>query len=276
MASARTTEFNALCNLTPAMMLRLEILAFQGFSPVSNAFTADADRLGLTPQGRERKEREQRQEFADRMEAIRRQAAAFQRTLDLLEHATLEALRENEEHLRAAREDLQRVRDRAYEVTMPDGTVAKVYRDGDRVRDEAGGDVSPDIVRAEDIGNGHSTWAEHVDGLKRVEELQTKREALQAYQRRIQGARETVAGDDLSAEELDRLEGNLQKDVPAEVQKNLQAATGPAALPARDVGPSQSGLARPFTKAANGVALALTDDDFRSTVAPSVSAPVPR
>jgi hypothetical protein len=123
------------------MMLRLEILAITGNSPVSNAFTQEADRLGLTLKGRERKERGEQLKFAAALLAIRQQALEFQSKLDLLEHATMEALRENEEHMREAREELRRIREGAYEITMPDGKVEKVYRDGDKVRTDSGAEV---------------------------------------------------------------------------------------------------------------------------------------
>ena len=276
MATGTTNEFNALCNLSPAMMLRLEILAFQGPSPVSNAFTQEADRLGLTPLGRERIEREDRKKFADRLEALRRQAEEFRKTLDLLEQATAEALRENAEQLAAAREELRRIRDRAYEITMPDGTVAKVYPDGNKVRTETGSEVSPDIVRAEDIGNAHSTWAEHVEGEKRVNELGTRREALEAYQRRVQDAKGIAMGDDVTADELSQLERNLREGAPAEVARHFNSSRAGQPAPAVEADASANGLAKPFAKAVSPSALALTDSDFEIKPSVTVSVPVPR
>ena len=44
-------------------------LALSGDSPVLNAFTELAYRLGLSPKGRERKEREETRRFAERMQA---------------------------------------------------------------------------------------------------------------------------------------------------------------------------------------------------------------
>jgi hypothetical protein len=276
LATGTTNEFNALCNLSPAMMLRLEILAFQGPSPVSNAFTQEADRLGLTPTGRERIEREERRKFTERMEALRQQIAEFRKTLDLLEQATAEALRENDEQLRAAREELRRVRDRAYEITMPDGTVARVYRDGDKVRADDGAEVSPDIVRAEDIGNGHSTWAEHVEVEKRVGELGTRREALEAYRRRVQDAKGIAMGDDVTADELSQLERNLREGVPAEVARHFNSSHAAQPAPAVEADASANGLAKPFAKAVSPSALVLTDSDFEIKPSATVSTPVPR
>jgi hypothetical protein len=258
------------------MMLRLEILAITGNSPVSNAFTQEADRLGLTPKGRERKEREQQRRFADTMQALRQQATDFQKHLDLLEQATAEALRENAEQLAAAREELRVIRERAYEITMPDGTAAKVYRDGDKVRTETGSEVSPEIVRAEDIGNGHSTWAEHVEGSKRVNELSARRDALEAYQRRVQDAKGIAAGDGVTADELSHLERNLREDVPAEVARHFDSSHAAQPAPAVKADASANGLAKPFAKAVSPSALVLTDSDFEIKPSVTVSAPAPR
>jgi hypothetical protein len=276
LATERTDIFNATSGLSQSMQLRLEVLALSGNSPVSNALTREADRLGLTPEGRARKEREDQRRFAALMEAVRERAAEFHKQLDLLEQASMEALHENEEQLRVARDDLRRIRDRAYEITMPDGAAAKVYRDGDKVRTEAGSEVSPDIIRAEDIGNGHSTWAEHVESSKRVDELSARREALEAYQRRVQDAKGAAAGEDVTADELSLLERNLREDAPVEVVRHFNSSHAAQPAPAVDADHPATGLAKPFAKAVNPSALVLNDSDFEIKPSVTVSAPAPR
>ncbi len=58
--------------------------------------------------------------------------------LNRLDDASYQALIETEERLERAREELERIRAQAYEITLPDGTVVKVYRDSDAVRGDTG------------------------------------------------------------------------------------------------------------------------------------------
>ena len=258
------------------MMLRLEILALSGNSPVSNAFTEEADRMGLTVKGRERKEREEQRKFAAAMDALRQRAAEFQNKLGLLEQATAEALRENEEQMAAAREEMRRIREQAYEITMPDGKAAKVYRDGDKVRTESGAEVAPDIVRAEDIGEGRATWQDFQAADARLRELAAERERIVSFQNKIETARKASGGSGISADELDALEAGIDSSMPATVRKRLEAA-GP---PVRDAAQAPEGrLTAPFRNAAGPGAD--TDDfppnDPSSTRRPqAASPPAPR
>jgi hypothetical protein len=220
LATGTTNEFNALCNLTASDMLRLEILALSGDSPVSNAFTEEADRLGLTTKGRERKEREEQRKFAVQMEALRQRAAEFSKHLDFLEQATAEALHENEEQLRNSREDLRRIRERAYEITMPDGNVEKVYRDGDKVRTDSGTEVDRDIIRAEDIPDALPSWSERKLKELDIDALMHEQRRLTVYQEKLAHARSRSGSDDLSGDELDGLKAGLD-EMPDSVRSRV-------------------------------------------------------
>jgi hypothetical protein len=283
LSTGTTNEFNALCNLSPAMMLRLEILAFQGPSPVSNAFTQEAERLGLTPLGRQRIEREDRRKFADRMEALRQRGEEFRKTLDLLEQASMEALHENEERLRATRQDLQRIRDRAYEITMPDGTVAKVYRDGDKVRTDDGAEVSRDVVKAEDISERSPSWAERKafgDVATRIEAEQ--REILE-YRDRLVRARKGLSSDDLDEERFNAIQADMTR-MPEAVSRRLgensglvRSAIDPAAA-VSEPSTFRTGLdpTRSFTAATQAAPAALPSDQDFLQLPPSVAMPAPK
>jgi hypothetical protein len=279
-ATATTTEFNALCNLTPAMMLRLEILAFSGTSPVSNAFTQEADRLGLTTVGRERKEREEQRKFAAAIEAIRQRAAEFLKQLDLLEQASMEALLQNELRLRTAREDLRSVRDRAYEVTMPDGTVAKVYRDGDKVRDDEGMVVDSSVVRADDLPESSPSWRQRREAGESVARLEAERNDIIEYQKRVARAKETASSDDMTPDQLDAMQADVAR-MPEAVRRHYSheaaeraAIDAPgAAIPRTlntDVSPTRDFSAALRPKLSDPQ----FDEDF-TRMPPSVSAPAP-
>jgi hypothetical protein len=282
LATGTTNEFNALCNLSPAMMLRLEILAFQGPSPVSNAFTQEADRLGLTPLGRERIEREDRKKFADRLEALRRQAEEFRKTLDLLEQATAEALRENDEHLRAAREELRRIQDRAYEVTMPDGTVAKVYRDGDKVRSDDGAEVGRQIVHPDELPSSSPSWQRRKGAGDSVTRLENERAEIIDYQDRLTRSKNTLSADDVTTQQLDAMQADAAR-MPEAVRRHygpqpsartaIELPDAVASLRAlnTDVRPTRDFNAAPQLKVSDPLLAADLPE-----MPPSVSAPAPR
>jgi hypothetical protein len=274
-----TNEFNALSLISPAGQLRLMILAESGNSPVANAFTQEADRLGLTPRGRERKEREETRRFAEQMQALREQAARFEKRLDLLEQASAEAFLRNEEERRIAQEELKRIQDRAYEITMPDGRVVKVYRDGNLVRDEDGGIVSREIVGAEDIGTTHPTWSERNEADRHLRELEAERDRILNYRKELETARTKTNGGDLTLQELETLEAEVDKNMPRSVRDRVQ--TGPGTSPKHEPGETAPGglLATPFRKAtagdAGGSDPAETAPDI-TRLYPNPSMPAPR
>lgn len=280
MATERTNIFNATSGLSQSMQLRLQVLALSGDSPVSNAFTDEAERLGLTSKGREKKEREDQRRFQDIMQALRERAAEFRKELDLLEHATAEALHENEGQLRVAREDLKRVRDRAYEITMPDGTIAKVYRDGDRVRDDAGAIVAE--TRADEIPASASGWAQRKACDDTVERLQNERRDLLEYQERVSRTKETLASGETTAEEFEALKADIGR-MPASVQRRFQESVGgsqPIDRIRLDERPatfdSSARPTRDFAPAAAGTKVSVPDDRDFMQLPPSASAPSPR
>lgn len=289
MATGTTNEFNALCLLSPAQMLRLEILAFQGFSPVSNAFTQEADRLGLSPQGRERKEREERIKFATAMLASRQQVAEFQKYLDRLQEASARAVGETGEKARIASAELQRIRDAAFEAQFPDGTRRKVYRDGATVRDDAGGIVSSDVVRAADIPEGFSTWEQRKQGERSSREADREHIEAIEFHDRVVRTKERLRDGGLTADELQELQAGVG-DMPASVHTQLQpdeAKGGPDARRAASVAKPKvddtfATLVRPlrdFTAVAPGVSRALPEqrpDQDINLPLPNASTPAPR
>lgn len=270
MGETPVNDLNALSwlspdQLTPAMKEKLLAMALNGDSIV-NPLGAPYDQDDRTPQGRARREREEQESrvYEMVMAQLEERRIEFQRELDRLDHASFEALRENEDQLRKAREDLRRIQERAYEITMPDGTVARVYRDGDKVRTETGAAVDPNIVRPEDIGSGFSTWQERVGAQKGVSDLEARREAIQAYRTKLGEAREKHASDGLTVEELDALKASRPDDVRAHDPASGADADVSAARKADDAA-SRRALGQPFADATSGAerARVLSDNDFR-------------
>lgn len=265
------------------MQLQLMVLALSGNTSVSNGFTDMADREGLSPEGRERKRREERRVFLERLETMREQMVQFLERLDRLEQASMEALHENEEQLEQAWVELKRIRERAYEITMPDGTVAKVYRDGNVVRSEDGAEVSREIVRAEDIGADHPTWPQRSEAERRFRNLETEHEHIVTYREKLEHARERTNEGDLVPDELDALSVRVDKDMPHAVRQKLESgatspydSTGPNAASeagsrASAIGPFEKASARDLLEAV----IPESDPDIRLP-RPNASAPALR
>jgi hypothetical protein len=248
---AETTNiFNASSGLSQAMQLKLAIMALTGNSPVST-FVDIAAAQGLTPEAKEKKEREERL-FWRHLEELHERQQKFLERLDRLNVAAAEALRENGEKLRDAREKLDDIRERAYKITMPDGTVVSVFRDGDKVRNETGALVSPDIVRAEDLPVSASTWEDRMAAGKAVDDLQREHNAIVKYQQTLDDTQKKAASGDLSADELDALKRNVQSTMPDSVRRQYGAAYPDDPLPPPDDTASGPNLSRPFTAAAMG------------------------
>ena len=272
---AETTNiFNASSGLSQAMQLKLAILAMNGTSPVS-IFTDIAAAQGLTPEAKEKKEREERL-FWRHLEELHQEQQRFMQQLDRLNVAAAEALRENEEKLRDAREKLDEIRERAYKITMPDGTVVAVYRDGEKVRTDAGELVSPDIVRAEDLPANASTWEERMNAGKRVDDLEREHDAIIKYQQRLEDAEKKAGSGDLSADELDDLKRNVQNTMPESVRRQYGIAYPDDPLPTPDDTASGPNLSRPFTAAATGDEPGPAANDPTPEIRrPAASAPAP-
>lgn len=149
------------------------------------------------------------------------------------ETASYEALIENQKRLTKAKEELERLRERAYEITFPDGTLRKVYRDGDTVRTDEGAKVDPQIVKPGDIPDQAPTWAERRALGRQKDQLERQRDRITRYRERLDEMRERL-GSDPSGDDLDALEKQM-KEIP-------DSASGFSA--------SNRKLERPFTHAA--------------------------
>lgn len=268
------------------MQLQLMALALSGNSPVSNAFTEEADRLGLTEKGRERKEREEQKRFSEQMEALREQTKQFQEQMDRLDQACAEALLENDEKLRIAREELDRIREHAYEITMPDGTVAKVYRDGDTVRNDGGEEISQELVKPADVSDDPMQWTHRKEAKETVDRLEQARQHILQYQQKIEVAKERQQAGGLSGEDLEKATAELKRAMPDEVRSKFEERKAgmppePVQRDAADADPAlRSGihLTSSFARGAlNELAAELNQpNDEITQPRPAVSTPAPK
>jgi len=279
LATHTTNIFNALSDISQSMQLQLTALALGGNSPVSNAFTEEADRLGLTEKGRERKEREDRKRFAEQMEAIRDQARRMQEQFDRLEQACTEALLENEEQQRTARKDLEEIRERAYAVKTPDGKVVKVYRDGDTVRDDAGALVAG--IGPEEMPDTAPTWSQRKTAGDVVERLEKERHDIIEYQDKLGRSKERLSSGEAGPDELAAMEAAVER-MPEAVRRHFPKDEQPAGLgttgPVREPGTFATIIspAKAFTTATQTQPDDPQSDLDFTRLPPSASAPAPR
>lgn len=232
-----TNAFNALGIITPKTLNRLMMLTLNGDSIV-NPLGEALDRDERTPQGRARKEREgHRRYFETAMAQLEERRIEFLRDLDRREQACIEALHENEEQLREARKELQMIRDRAYEITLPDGSTTKVYRDGDKVRTEAGAEVGRDVLKPEDVPNGMPEWSEFTSANEHYKARCDEHKKILEYRQKLEHTRDAAGRDDLSPETLDKLKTGIEQ-MPDAVRAHYSGSE--AAQPSRGEGADNS------------------------------------
>lgn len=134
-----------------------------------------------------------------------------------LEQASYAALIETKRQLARARQRLQQIRERAHKITLPDGTVMRVYRDGQTVRDDNGNQIGADIIAPAAIPGKAPDWqtrqaaGETTDKLRqRLNDITADRETLATYSDRLANDPASANLDDIN-EALDRLESGPLK-----------------------------------------------------------------
>jgi hypothetical protein len=216
-----SNEFNASATPSQEMLRRLMAMALSGNEALHSVFSAMADRAGNTERGRVAREKENERiaSFMRTAMASQERVAEFQKKLDELERASYEALIENERQLTEAQEELARIREQAYEITLRDGSKAKVYRDGDKVRDDAGNEVSEDVVKPGDISDRMPDWSRRRAAGERVDELTHERQRIIEYRDRLEETREQAADGELPEDRLNDLEAGVD-EMPASVRRH--------------------------------------------------------
>ena len=204
-------EFNLTGALSPEMARKLLYLAAIGSESLASGFRKAS---GVHPDGGA-DPAEQIVTMMMRM-ATEEQVRQFHERLDELEARRLRLLERIDEELEKARAERQRLYDEAVEVVFPDGTVHKLFRDGDRVRDEYGNFVSPDIISAEEAANDPRQWSENLASNDLVERLEAQRERVDGLGDQIQGARAQADAGTYSADDLDDRKTEFERLLAAE------------------------------------------------------------
>jgi hypothetical protein len=284
----RTTpldEFNSVAVPSEGLLRKLAYLAATGNEAVLLPFTLTGGAKAEAE--RQRKEREF-ENFARMVLASRERVEEFTKKLELLDQASAEALVESEEKLRKAKDDLQRLRERAYELTTPDGGAMKVYRDGRMVRDDDGAQVDPLLIKPEDIPESAPTWGDIQDKEATLRDAERQRREISEYRERLEKTRKRLDEGAVSEAELDKLNKDAER-MPALVREHYEqlAPDTKERAQVQDRTPesrSSGGLlsearpTQPFAVAAAGLKPAVPGDDadldFKKVI-PGVSAPSP-
>ena len=186
------------------------------------------DRERLNEEMRKRIIRERKDEIEDRRNAelfvammvTPVQIQEFTVKLDRYDAATVEALMENGEKLQEARKQIDQMLLEAH--VLPDGRRVFRTRDEKRVFDESGHEVNADTIRPDMIDSTKTAWEDYRDVVERQAKLQEERTQLQDYQQRLDEARVRIKEDDLTKDDLDELDADLEKSMPKAVRDIVQ------------------------------------------------------
>lgn len=192
-----------------------------------------------------RQDKAQREEILDRAEdsmlmtaiavavATDIQIAEFEIRLDAYDEATIKALELNSQQLEEVQKQLllldrqiEEMLDQAY--VMEDGRRVFLTKDGTKVYDENGVEVSPDELDFNLIGPNRRKWESYTELQEErnslgdeYERLKQERQKILEFQEKTDAARERVAEGGLTKDELDDLDKELADAVPPSVKKHM-------------------------------------------------------
>ncbi|MEL7281869.1 MAG: hypothetical protein AAGK79_16035 [Pseudomonadota bacterium] len=166
------------------------------------------------------REEEQLADLATAMElATEAQIDAFEVKLDAYDVATTKALMHNQEALDAVNLQIQSLLLRAHQ--LEDGRRIFKTEDGTQVFDEHGNEVGADIILPEAISNDRPNWESYQAQIEARESLTEERNSLHEYQDKLDEARDAARSGELTQQELDDLDADLQDTMPPSVAKHL-------------------------------------------------------
>jgi hypothetical protein len=154
--------------------------------------------------------------------ATHSQIAEFETKLDTYDTATVELLMENRQAMEAIQERLDLMLENA--TTLPDGRKVYKTRDGTRVFDQHGQQLSAEEFDPNAIGNEKPHWEEYRDTNDKLQNLMKERNALLEYQTKLDEARNRLKDGDITAKELKDIEAKLDADMPEELREKLGKA----------------------------------------------------
>jgi len=245
-------------------------VALSGFLGSSFKRGADAEahrRAVLFHQAERERERKQRKDDARNdsaeigdlggMAITAAQAKTFQIEINEYQTATVEALEQNRMVLDRAREKLAETLAQAY--TLEDGRRVFKSEDGQRVIDEFGNEVQPDIVDPDEIPNHLPSAEQFLAERGTVLELEAERSGLLEFQDKLDEMDALLDSGEMTVRELDEVREHLRDSAPDAVRARLSG------LEPQEISPSS--LAP--TQLSNQAAALDLDADLAAAVRPT-------
>lgn len=155
--------------------------------------------------------------------------AEFQITLDAYDAATVEALMENEQQLEAVRERINAMLSEAY--VLPDGRRVFKSKDGQRVFDEHGQELSPQEIDPNLIEEWRPRHEDFAAEIRLQDDLTDERDTLLRYQEKLDEARARIEGDDVTKQDIADIRADLDASMPIGVREIAR----PDTMPERDM-----------------------------------------
>ncbi|MBP7339537.1 hypothetical protein [Niveispirillum sp.] len=152
-------------------------------------------------------------DILDVMDAMELAAMVWNETFDRITHQ-LDVLDEaNRLALQEADDDLRRIEEEA--TTLPDGRRVYLSRDGKHAYYEDGTLMSEEDKAAVQWRPNAADWETRQEAIRQREEIERYQQRIEAARQRLQGAKPGT----MSQEELEKIEEDLQRDVPDSVRR---------------------------------------------------------
>lgn len=158
------------------------------------------------------------------------QIKAFELTLDQYETATVEALIANQEALDVVRERIDVILMQAH--VLDDGRRVFKTEDGTQVFDEFGEKVGPEIIDPDEVDDSKTTWEEYAQAREAEQALASERSQLIEFQQKLDEARDEIADGQITVDELNDLEAQLDQLAPPAVATQMPGWEAPASTAA--------------------------------------------
>lgn len=153
--------------------------------------------------------------------------AAFRTRLDTYDAKTVEALMLNQEQMDTVRRAMDDMLQKAH--VLPDGRRVFKTIDGQKVFDEHGTELAPEVVDPKRIDEKNPRWETFKGNLDQYEQLRTERRDLHDFQDRLDTTRERLDKGGVSERDMERMKEELASAMPDRVRRKLDA-DDPAAL----------------------------------------------
>lgn len=179
---------------------------------------------------RNREDREKRERDADKGDdaiadlanavlATPQDVADFRVELDAYDTATVEALMQNEQDLKAVRDQLDDMLDKAY--VLEDGRRVFKAEDGMRVFDEHGVELSTDAIDPGLVEDWRPKAEDYLEANDLEKALVEERTEILDFQEKVDHAREESNRGDMTKQELDDLRSDLEANAPPAVKRHM-------------------------------------------------------